>query len=106
MHESLELLLLTPVIRFIVTLLIFLVGGGELGATLHKICSRSNAKWVTDRSHLNHNSRPLKFSDLQRKREGGDTTLTNFNARIATIRRVPCWGLANRKALPDSRDSS
>jgi hypothetical protein len=41
----------------------------EPAATLQKNANRFNAKWVTETSHLNHNSSSCDFSNLRRKRE-------------------------------------
>src|SRR5690349_9808169 len=39
----------------------------EPGATFQKIGNPFNAKWVTDRSHLNHNSSWCDFSNLRKR---------------------------------------
>src|SRR5437763_1832860 len=70
MRENVETLLLIPVIRFIGTLLnVSSPIEVNSAATFCESCNRFNAKWVTETSHLNHNSSSCDFSNLRRERE-------------------------------------
>src|SRR5437016_3803532 len=75
-------------------------------ATFSQVRERLNAKQITDTSHLGHSRTWLPFSNLGGHSQQKKTTISSFNAKIPHTLRLPCWGLANRKVLSASKDSS
>src|SRR5436305_14235837 len=75
-------------------------------ATFSQVRKRLNAKQITDTSHLGHSRTWPGFSNLGRHSRRKVATSCEVNARIPHTLRLPCWELANRKALSTSKDSS